>query len=121
MYVYIFWTVNRNERGGISMRMLFFMVLGLSIVFPYFAFANSESLPWSMWHPMMFGFPGGIFMMLIIIVGIVILLVLLFKKEPTSHLVSSTHEAALDILKRRYARGEISREEFEQMRRDIEE
>ena len=28
-------------------------------------------------------------------------------------------ETALDILKKRYARGEISREDFEQMKRDL--
>lgn len=32
----------------------------------------------------------------------------------------SSGESALDILKRRYASGELTREQFEQMRRDIE-
>jgi putative membrane protein len=31
----------------------------------------------------------------------------------------SAGESALDILKRRYARGEITREQFDQMRRDV--
>jgi len=29
-------------------------------------------------------------------------------------------ETSIDILKRRYARGEISKEEFEQMKKDLE-
>jgi putative membrane protein len=32
---------------------------------------------------------------------------------------SSSPESALDILKRRYARGEISRDEYEAVRRDL--
>jgi putative membrane protein len=38
--------------------------------------------------------------------------------------ISSKHrqaETALDILKKRYARGEIEREEFEQKKRDLSE
>lgn len=32
----------------------------------------------------------------------------------------SATESALDILKKRYARGEIAREEYERMKRDLE-
>ena len=33
---------------------------------------------------------------------------------------AQTEQTPLDLLKARYARGEISREEYEQMRRDLE-
>lgn len=33
---------------------------------------------------------------------------------------TQTHQSALDVLKERYARGEINREQYEQMRRDLE-
>ena len=34
--------------------------------------------------------------------------------------VTEHREGALDIVKKRYARGEISKEEFQQMKKDIE-
>lgn len=37
-----------------------------------------------------------------------------------SRLEGRSGESPLDILKRRYARGQITREQFEQMRHDIE-
>jgi putative membrane protein len=55
---------------------------------------------------------------LILVVGIV-LLVPLLRREPSAD--GPQGETALDILKKRYARGEIGKEEFEQMRRDIVE
>jgi putative membrane protein len=38
----------------------------------------------------------------------------------TVTLSGTAPETALDILKARYARGEITKEQFEQMRRDVE-
>ncbi|MDI6868416.1 MAG: SHOCT domain-containing protein [Coprothermobacterota bacterium] len=37
-----------------------------------------------------------------------------------SHIHSQEHNHSLEILKERYARGEISREQFEQMKKDLE-
>ncbi len=62
---------------------------------------------------------GGIFMILwwvLIVVGIVALV----KWLTAPHGSTTPGRGALDILKERYARGEIEREEFEQKRRDLE-
>lgn len=68
-------------------------------------------------HMMGYGY-GGIFMWLIwvfVIAAIVYLIVSQGKKRG-----GPEPESPLDILKKRYARGEITREEFETMKKDIE-
>lgn len=49
----------------------------------------------------------------LLIAGLIVLIVrLAFRSRPSG-------ESALDILNKRYAEGQISREEYEQMKRDI--
>ncbi len=73
------------------------------------------------WRPgmMHFGF-GGIFMwiLFLVIIGLVVYLVVRNQKKLSS---GEHHEGVspLDIAKKRYARGEISKEEFEQLKRDL--
>ena len=78
-----------------------------------------------MMHNWGYGFSGGwlgwlgpILMVVFwaaVIVGIVFLIRWLILRSS----LPEKHESALDILKRRYAGGEISREEYEQMKKDL--
>jgi putative membrane protein len=68
---------------------------------------------------------GGIFMILfwaVIILGIVALVKWLFSAGGSAGLggFGGSSKTPLDALKERYARGEINREQYEQMRRDLE-
>ena len=64
---------------------------------------------------------GGLFMLVFwiaVIVGI-IFLVRWIVEQSRRDAPSSSGESALDILKKRYAEGEIDKEEFEQKKRDL--
>ena len=64
------------------------------------------------------GFGGGLFMILfwiLMIVGVVFLIRLVMRGTKDG----GRPETALDILKKRYAQGEISKEEFEEKKKDI--
>lgn len=60
----------------------------------------------------------GLLFMIIFWIAIVFLAIFLVKKFLSSS--STTRETPLEILKKRYARGDITKEEFEQMKRDLE-
>lgn len=57
-------------------------------------------------------------MFLILLLGLAVVYFLL-KKQGESRLVEASRETPLEILKRRYAKGEISREQFEEMKKDL--
>ncbi len=67
-------------------------------------------------YPFMHGF-GGIFMILFWILLIVIV-IFLVKKGLSD---SGGRETPEEILKKRYARGEISKDEYDRMKKDIKE
>ena len=68
---------------------------------------------------MMWGFPGGMFMMILVLLLGMAVVYFLLKKQGESRLVEASRETPLEILKRRYAKGEISREQFEEMKKDL--
>ncbi len=95
-------------------------LFGLIISLARNAFAQWREYGWGHGPWMMggngMGWFGGIFMVLfwiVVIVGIVFLI---------RWLAQSTRggaESALEILKRRYAKGEINKKEFEQKKKDL--
>lgn len=61
-------------------------------------------------------FPG--FGILVLIVIVIIIIMMVGKKGDSC---CSKDESALDILKKRYAKGEISKEEFQKRKKEIQD
>jgi len=69
------------------------------------------------WLGMGIGMIGTLLFWVLIIVGIVVLVKWLVGSQASA--AAPPGKSALDILKERYARGEIQREEFEEKKRDL--
>ncbi len=100
-----------------------FGALAFAVSVPTFALGQDRTWEWQ-WsmHPMMFMWgAGGLVMMFMMLVfwGLVIAgLVLGVRWLATQSRVNGRDEA-LEILRQRYARGEIDKQEFETRRRDL--
>jgi putative membrane protein len=70
-------------------------------------------------HMMGYGYGGGLmWLVILVLVGVAVYFLLQFKKSKGSD--SATIETSLDMLKKRYASGEIDKEEFDQKKKDLE-
>lgn len=70
------------------------------------------------------GYGGMFIMMLIVLVLIVVVIYAVTRAtqgKGDSDSLIDTREPPLEILKRRYAKGEITKEQFEQMKKDLEQ
>ena len=68
---------------------------------------------------MMNSWTGAILMGLVILILIGVLIYFLFRGSKTGGFGQAPNETPLDILKKRYARGEITKEQFEEMKKDL--
>jgi putative membrane protein len=62
---------------------------------------------------------GGVVMWLLLLVVVGVLVYFLVKASQTGGFRPTPQETPLDILKKRYARGEITKEQFEEMKKDL--
>jgi len=75
--------------------------------------------PW-MWH----SWGIGISMLFMLLVGVLTIVGIVFVvkwvlDQTTTRQRETSEDSALDILKKRYARGEINREEYEEKKKDL--
>ena len=68
------------------------------------------------WGPMNYGY-GGVFMWIILLILIGVIIYLVINKQKST--AGGDGETPLEILKKRYAKGEISKQEFEKMKKDL--
>ena len=72
------------------------------------------------WGPhMMYGYPGGMFMMFFMFLAVAVVLYLVFRKQSEPRYNDPFRETPMEILKRRYAKGEITKEQFEEKKKDV--
>ena len=74
------------------------------------------------WGHMMYYGPGygGMFMWIIMLIVIGLVIYLLVQAQRTKGQTPTQNESHLDILKKRYAKGEITKEEYEGMKKDLD-
>lgn len=69
-------------------------------------------------HMMYYGYGGGfMWLLFIVVIGVLIYLVLQYTK--TKGGTGMSGETPLDVLKKRYAKGELTKDEFDRMKRDL--
>jgi putative membrane protein len=63
---------------------------------------------------------GGMFMWIIFLIAIGLLIYFFVQSLKTRGQTPTENESHLDIIKKRYAKGEINKEDFDRMKRDLE-
>jgi putative membrane protein len=114
----------RRARGFIAWGIFGLIVLvGVSIIASLLSFGPRSSEPSIQsfrpsYFPFHFGWLGGIFLILIVLL-IARWVFLPWRNQDSSGSYSQYHDGAHSILKERYAKGELTKEQFQQMMLDL--
>ena len=87
---------------------------------PAVALAQERPYEWG-WgmHPMWWGWGLGMMLMMFLFWGLIIVGLVVLIRWLIGQSREARSDSALEILRQRYARGEISKEQFDAMRRDL--
>lgn len=79
-------------------------------------------MQWHGWDHHMFGWWGLIFLVVLVVLIAIVVAVLANSgsSQPPQTAAGPTVDDAMEVLRRRYAEGEIDREEFERKRRELQ-
>jgi len=97
------------------------MVFVILFMLPVLAFADVEGCGFiGGWNQMMnFGYGGGIFMMFMFAIVIGLIIYFIISNTKSNRYTGGFSETSLDIVKERFAKGEITEEEFEKMKKAL--
>ncbi len=73
-----------------------------------------------MWYGMM-GFGGWMIIIWIVIIGLIVWGVVAFTRRGGSRSDAVETQDPIEMAKKRYAKGEISKQEFEQIKKDLKQ
>jgi putative membrane protein len=93
---------------GLGM-MLFWLVIFIAIAYLVYKDANSRGMNGLLWF----------ILVIIPMIGILFLIVYLIIRETSGHRVVEGQRKPMDILKERYAKGEITSEQFQTMSENL--
>ncbi len=115
-----------NKTGWAVVLIVAILLVIMIVVSPLAGLAVGGGYGWGMMGPGMMGgwgfpFMGGLGMLLfwLLVIGGVVWLVQSARGSSPSGAGTPAADSPLDILKRRYARGEITKEQFEEMRQTL--
>jgi putative membrane protein len=102
------------------MKNLYFLILFLFK--PVKVLAHADDWRMGRWgHMGGCGFGGGIIIWIILLILAALVIYFITQNIKSRSSGHPSGETPLDILKTRYAKGEITKEEFNQMKKDLEE